>query len=116
MAATAFELKMSFPAEARFAATLRDLAVHAARFAGAHGTDPDRYGAAVERVVLACVHRHRGGGPLAMVLRRSSGPVEFLLECESRFAAASDDASVAIGWTREAGREVCRVTVDAASV
>jgi hypothetical protein len=112
MNATDFELNISLPADARFAKAMRDLAAHAARYAGGREQDVERYGAAVERVVIACLDRAPAGAPVLVILRRGAGPVEFLIGCESRTDAAAHDAGIAVGWTREQGTPMCRVALD----
>ena len=109
MDATSFELIVSIPRDARYADTLRDLAIHAARYAGCRGMDADRFGDAVANVVLACLAEGHGGH-VPVVVRRSDGPVEFLIGAERRFqAAAPRDAHITIGWTHENGQSMCRV-------
>ncbi len=110
MDATSFELNVSMPADARYTGAIADLAVHAARYAGCRGADADAYGQAVRAVALGCLeHLDRGAG-LAAIVRRGSGTLEFLLACDRRFdAAPARDRHITIEWTREAGRQMCRV-------
>jgi len=112
MNAADFELNMSLPAEQRFATTMRDLAAHAARYAGCTEKDADRYGAAVESVARSCLERASAGAAVPAILRRGSGPVEFLIACEGRFDAATHEGRVTVGWTREQGTPMCRVALD----
>jgi hypothetical protein len=121
MNASAFELHVSLPAEARFAQTMRDLAAHAARYAGCGDADADRYGAAVEAIVTACADAATEGRAMPVTIaRRAAGPVEFLIVCEARVAAGEiSDAHITIGWTHGSGGHVCRVArmmPDASSV
>jgi hypothetical protein len=107
--ATSFELNVLVPSHVRYAATLRDLAVHAARYAGCRGADADQYGAAVESVAAACLSR-AGAGQVRVVLRRGDGPLEFLIACERPFEADGlSDAHITIGWTQDSGRPMCRI-------
>lgn len=112
MNAADFELKLSLPAEARLANAIRDLAVHAARYAGCTESDADRYGAAVESVVRSCLDRAAAGADVPAILRRGAGPVEFLIGCEERCDAAPQKGRVTVGWTREHGMSMCRVAMD----
>lgn len=111
MDATSFELNLSLPTDARYAATLRDLAVHAARYAGCRGADADRFGAAVEAIVLGCLaHVASDEMPLPIVVRRGDGPVEVLIACERRFDAVPvKDSHISVAWVRERGRQMCCV-------
>ena len=112
MNAADFELNLSLPAEERFATTMRDLAAHAARYAGCTEKDADRFGAAVEGVARKCLDRAVAGAEVPAVLRRGAGPVEFLIGCEGCFDAATHEEGVTVGWTREQGRSMCRVAID----
>jgi hypothetical protein len=112
MNAADFELNLSLPAEERFATTMRDLAAHAARYAGCTEQDAERFGAAVEGVVRQCFERAGAGAEVPAVIRRGAGPVEFLIGCEGRFDAATHEGRVTVGWTREEGTAMCRVAMD----
>lgn len=113
MSAARFELNMTLPAEARFAPTMRDLAAHAARYAGSRDADADRYASAVEDIARACLGRAAAAGAaVPVILRRGAGPVEFLIGCEGRFEAAAHDGHLTVGWTREQGTAMCRVALD----
>jgi hypothetical protein len=111
MDATSFELNLSLPGDARHAATLRDLAVHAARYAGCRGADADRFGVVVEAIMLGCLtHVTSREMPLPVVVRRGDGPVEVLIACEHRFdAVQTRDTHISVAWVREQGRQMCRV-------
>jgi hypothetical protein len=111
MNAADFELNLSLPAEERFATTMRDLAAHAARYAGSGEEDADRYAAAVEGVVRGCLGRASKGVAVPVILRRGSGPLEVLIGCEARFDAAPHEG-VSVGWTRERGVAMCRVALN----
>ena len=111
MDATSFELNLSLPADSRFAPAVRDLAVHAARYAGCRGGDADAFGLAVEAVMLGCVNGFSSGAAVPIVVRRVNGPIEVLIACDHRFEAVSArDAHIRIDWTRDRGRDVCRIS------
>jgi hypothetical protein len=112
MNAADFELNLSLPAEERFAPAMRELAAHAARYAGCTEADADRYGAAVELVVRRCIDGAAAGAELSAALRRGAGPLEFLIGCEPRFSGATEEGRVTVGWTRERGTSMCRVALD----
>ena len=111
MDATSFELNVSLPNDARYAAALRDLAVHAARYAGCRGADADRFGAVVETIMLGCLmHVASGDMPLPIVVRRGDGPVEVLIACDRRFDAVPvKDSHISVAWICEHGRQMCCV-------
>jgi hypothetical protein len=111
MNAADFELNLSLPAETRFATTMRDLAAHAARYAGCTERDAERYGAAVESVARSCLDQ-AAGAEVPAVIRRGAGPVEFLIGCEGRFGAATHEGRLTVGWIREQGTAMCRVAMD----
>jgi hypothetical protein len=46
------------------------------------------------------------------IVRRGAGPVEFLIGCEGRFAAPTQEGRVSVEWTREQGAVMCRVAMD----
>jgi hypothetical protein len=106
--ATSFELNMSVPGEARFASTLRELAIHAARYAGCRGPDAEQFGAVVEQVASQCLSA--GAASVPVIVRRGNGPVEMLVGSEREFEAPDRrDAHITVAWTREAGVHMCRV-------
>ena len=108
MDATSFELNVSLPCDRRYADAMRELAVHAARYAGCRGSDADRYGAAVEAVVRACL-ADAGRATVPVIVRRGVGPVEFLIGCNGTVETVSPDMHITIGWTEEDGRRMCRI-------
>ena len=110
MNASAFELNVSLPADPRFAQAMRDLAAHAARYAGCVDEEAESYADAVLAVVLGCLDQHPSGHPVPVILRRGNGPVEFLIGCEMQFEAdVSPGRHITIGWRREDGRHMCCV-------
>ena len=123
MNAADFELNLLLPAESRFAPAMRDLAAHAARYAGCNEQEAERYGTTVEHVVHACLEQIGRGAvsgteqgalqrAVPVVLRRGAGPVEFLIGCERRFEATPPGGRVTIAWTEEQGRAMCRVALE----
>jgi hypothetical protein len=99
--ATSFEINVTVAADGRFVAALRDLATHAARYAGCRGADADIYGGVVEAFVRACVGR-APGGEMPVIIRRSNGPIEFLI---------ASDPGVARTWTTDPHITVSAVQV-----
>ena len=77
--ATSFELNVTVAADPGLVPVMRDLAVHAARYAGCRGSDADAYGHVVEAIVRACFEGGPGGREVPVILRRVDGPVEFLI-------------------------------------
>jgi hypothetical protein len=74
-----FELNVSFPPDTRFVVTARELAVHAARHAGCTEARARAFGDEVEATILSCMERGNTDAPLPMVVRRTTGPVEVLV-------------------------------------
>jgi hypothetical protein len=106
-----FELNVWLAAEPKYAETLRELAAHAARYAGCEAPQAERYAAAVERVVRACIEQMRAGSGVPVVFRRGGGPLECLVGCEGG-VEASDEGRVSVSWTHEHGTAMCRVAVE----
>ena len=73
-----FELHLTFPTDARYADTLRALAVHAARQAGCSDAKAHAFGEEVAGVIRGYLEGG-GDGSVPVVVRRSSGPVEVLI-------------------------------------
>lgn len=110
MDATSFELNVTVAADPRFAETLRELAVHAARYAGCRGADADLFGAAVETVVRASIAVGTRGGSVEGVVRRVNGPLEFLIATESAIPpVAANDPHISVGEITVNGRRMCCV-------
>ena len=112
MDAADFDLHVSLPADPRFGEAMRDLAVHAARYAGCAETDAARYGAVVEAVVVACLERSTAGSDVPVVLRRGHGPVEFLIGCERGVDSPASDDRITIRWTNERGTSMCSIALN----
>ena len=73
-----FEFNVSVPRDASGAVMMRKLAEQAARYAGCGPAGAEGFGMAVEEAV----HAHVNGaiaGSLAIVVRRSAGPVEVVV-------------------------------------
>jgi hypothetical protein len=107
-----FEVNVWLHAEPRYAGTMRDLAAHAARYAGGEPRQADDYAAAVERAVLACIARLRSGTVVPVVFRRGGGPLECLIACEAGPDAGAGADRVSVSWTRDHGTPMCRVALD----
>jgi hypothetical protein len=106
-----FELNVWLAAEPKYAETLRELAAHAAHYAGCEPQQAEQFASAVERVMLACIEHGRGGGGLPVVFRRGGGPLECLLACEGG-VEAGEEGRVSVSWTHEHGTAMCRVAVE----
>lgn len=74
-----FELNISLPHDARFAETARDLAIHAARQAGCAEADANAFGRTVEDVIRGCLQDTSSDASLPLIVRRTSGPVEVVV-------------------------------------
>jgi hypothetical protein len=75
-----FELKMSIPSDVRFAETVRELAVHAARHSGCSDADAQAFGAEVEDFIREHIETGASGTSVPLVFRRAAGPVEVLVQ------------------------------------
>jgi hypothetical protein len=78
MDATTFEFAVSMPPEARYAETVRRLAVQAARYAGCAAGDADPFGRTVEDAFQACLATASLDVPVTF--RRASGPLEAVVD------------------------------------
>jgi hypothetical protein len=76
--AARFQFNVSVPLNAGGATIAGKLAVQAARYAGCHEAGAAGFGVAVEEAVRAQVNGSAGGA-VAIVVRRSEGPVEVLI-------------------------------------
>jgi hypothetical protein len=74
-----FELNVSLPHDPRFAETARELATHAARQAGCGEDQARAFGRDVERLIRGHIEAGKSGGPIPLIVRRASGPVEVLV-------------------------------------
>jgi hypothetical protein len=75
-----FELTMAVPREPRYAETLRLLAAHGARQAGADEAQAEAFGAEVEREAQALAGRATVA-TIAVVLRGRAGAIETVMTC-----------------------------------
>ena len=80
MDATSFEFQLSVPRHAEVAAVVRMLAEQAARYAGCAPPRAEAFGRTVEEAVRAHVNGASSAGSIAVVVRRSTGPLEVLVE------------------------------------
>lgn len=75
-----FELTLSLPHDARFAGTIRDLAVHAAQHVGCGQAKAEAFGRAAEELLRACLADSAPGDDVPVVVRRLAGPLEVLID------------------------------------
>jgi hypothetical protein len=75
-----FQLDVSVPRDERFVATVRDLAVQGARFAGCTPAAADAFGKTVEAALGTCLRTGAPDTPIAVVVRRNQGPLEVLVD------------------------------------
>jgi hypothetical protein len=73
-----FELNVSIPRDARFAETVRELAVHAAKHVGCSDARAHAFGREVEEATRGYIENGSDDG-LPLVFRRTAGPVEVLV-------------------------------------
>ncbi len=73
-----FELNVSIPRDARFAETVRELAVHAAKHVGCSEARAHAFGREVEEATRGYIDNASDEG-LPLVFRRRTGPVEVLV-------------------------------------
>ncbi len=77
MDATTFEFQLSVPRNAEVAAVIRMLAEQAARYAGCNEPGAAAFGARVAEAVVAHLNGSiHTSGSIAVVVRRSTGPLE----------------------------------------
>jgi hypothetical protein len=74
-----FELNVSIPPDPRFAETVRELAVHAARYAGCSEARANAFGLEVEEATRGHIANGGGDASVPLVFRRAAGPVEVLV-------------------------------------
>jgi hypothetical protein len=80
MTAVRFELTLSLPADVRFAATARELVIHAAKHSGCTDARAQAFGGEVEGVVRDRLAASSDGALLPIVVRLTTGPVEVLVD------------------------------------
>ncbi len=75
-----YELSLRLPHDARFATTIRDLAVHAAQHAGCGRAKAEAFGRAAEELLRSCLADSAPGDEVPVVVRRLTGPLELLID------------------------------------
>jgi hypothetical protein len=80
MTTTPFELTLSLPHDARFASTIRDLAIHAAQHVGCAQAKAEAFGRAAEELLRACLADSAPGNDVPVVVRRVGGPLELMID------------------------------------
>ena len=73
-----FELRLFLPRDPRYAAMIRGVAEHAARYAGSGGANAERFGNDVE--AAARVQLTASGGEVPVTVRRNAGPLEVQID------------------------------------
>lgn len=76
MAGATFELSMTLPADGRFAAMVRDLAVHGAKHAGHGEADAEAFGHKVEQAARESLAGSSSTATVPVTVRCAEGPVE----------------------------------------
>jgi hypothetical protein len=76
---TEFELNVSIPPDPRFAETVRELAVHAAKQAGCSEARAHAFGREVEEATRGYIEHGGGDAGVPLVFRRAAGPIEVLV-------------------------------------
>jgi hypothetical protein len=74
-----FELNVSIPPDPRFAETIRELAVHAARYTGCSEARANAFGREVEHATRGHIEDGSGDAGVPLIFRRVAGPVEVLV-------------------------------------
>ena len=82
-----YELTVSIPCDARFAETVRELAIHAAKHAGCSDARAQAFGREVEEAARGSLVHCSGDAGLPLVFRRMAGPVEVLVNGRTLSAA-----------------------------
>ena len=77
---TPFELTVWLPHDARFAPTMRELAMHAAQHAGCARAKAEAFGRAAEELLRRCLEETGPGDALPVVMRRDAGPLELRID------------------------------------
>ncbi len=80
MTAVRFELTLSLPADARLAATARELVVHAARHSGCTDARAQEWGDELAAIVRERLAAAADGALLPLVLRLTTDGVEVLVD------------------------------------
>ena len=82
-----YELTVSIPCDLRFTETVRELAVHAAKHAGCSDARAQAFGREVEEAARVHMGDVSGDAGLPLVFRRTTGPVEVLVNGRTLSAA-----------------------------
>jgi hypothetical protein len=83
--ATSFEFQLSVPRDAEVAVVIRMMAEQAAKYAGCNDSRAEAFGSTVEEAVRAHLNGVQGHSAIAVVVRRSTGPLE--VQVDSRTVA-----------------------------
>ncbi len=70
-----YEMRVSLPHDVRLAATVRGLAVQAARYAGCADSRAEAFGASVEEIVRGFLEDDSSPDDIPIVLRVAGGPL-----------------------------------------
>ena len=76
MAVATFELSLTLPADRRYAAMVRDLAVHGAKHAGQSEADAEAFGRKVEEAARESLAGSSSTATVPVTVRCAEGPVE----------------------------------------
>lgn len=79
MDSTSFELTLSLPHDTRFTRTIRDLAIHAAQYAGCGRDQAEAFGAAAEELLREHLADATFDGQVPIIVRRAAGPLEVVI-------------------------------------
>ena len=77
-----FDLRMSLPAEGRFASLIGDVAGHGARRAGCGDADAASFGSQVESAVRELLAAGSADGTISVTVRRVKGPLEVVVSSD----------------------------------
>jgi hypothetical protein len=83
MKATTFDLNVSLPHDDRLVELVRELAVQAAQCAGCGEAEARAFGRTVETMTREYLETSDPQTPLPVVVRRTTGPVEVLVDGRS---------------------------------
>jgi hypothetical protein len=112
MDASAFELHLSLPADPRFAHAMRDLAAHAAHYAGSRATEGKAFATAVENAARGCLAQAASEAAVPVVVRRDGGPLEILMGCDRTFDIAAGSSVITIEWPKGERGMSCRIALN----
>ena len=76
MAGATFDLSLTLPADRRFVAMVRDLAVHGAKHAGHSEADAEAFGCKVEQAARDSLAGSSSTATVPVTVRCAEGPVE----------------------------------------